>query len=252
MPNHKPYFTTPIALIALVVFMAMGGCKKETLGACGNGKMDAGESGVDCGGGCKPCSAGDYRLKSVVRIEGNDTATTNLFYTENGLIDSTSYFVRPANAIYSITKFVYSNNQVSITNHNGGVVGIAFCRYTLNSSGYAVKLENGWYDGYVYDSTSLTYDTEWHLLEDSLTTYANGNRVTGPNETYTYYTDKLNTIGNENMGQKYLGRQSRNVLASKTRTGNTPGTTTYICQYDSLDRLVQVKEGGMVTTYTYY
>ena len=253
MQKHKPYYT-PIALIALIVFTAIGGCKKDSLGSCGNGKMDVGESGVDCGGGCKSCSAEQYRVKSVVRMQGGDTSTTNLFYTENGLIDSTSFFVRPANAIYSISKFIYSNNQVSFTNDNSGVIGVAFYRYTLNSSGYAVKLENMWYDGDVYYTKNLTYDAEWHLLEDSFTTYANGNKVTGLDVTNTYYTytyntDKLNTISNENKGQKFLGRESINVLASQTKPGRT---ITYNCQYDSLDRLVRVTEGGMVTTYNYY
>lgn len=52
-----------LSTIVFTVLMLTVSCNKEeepTINPCMNGKLDAGETAVDCGGSCGPCPATDY------------------------------------------------------------------------------------------------------------------------------------------------------------------------------------------------
>ena len=51
----KSIVISKITLIAITLFIALTGCKKENVSTCHDGIQNQGEIGVDCGGPCAPC-----------------------------------------------------------------------------------------------------------------------------------------------------------------------------------------------------
>lgn len=67
--------------------------------------------------------------------------------------------------------------------------------------------------------------------------------------TYQYYTDKANTMGVENMGVEFLGKQSQNLIKSETKNGTAKN---YTYEFDSKGRVTKkICDDGWFTTYTY-
>lgn len=67
--------------------------------------------------------------------------------------------------------------------------------------------------------------------------------------TYSYYMDKLNTIGPENMGVTFYGKQSKNLIKSERRDGET---MSYIYEFDSKNRVVRQQcSEGWYHSFTY-
>ncbi len=247
MQNPKTNLTAAIAFIALFVFMAMGGCKKDNATAnCSNGVMDANESGVDCGGSCNACAATQYRIKTEISSLGSSQEGQQYFYRPDGQIDSVASLFAP----FDGSKFTYTGNQV-VQTYAGRVV-----TFTLNSDGYGITRVTTDTNGVVVSTQTHSFDTDGHP-NASQYTYANGNLVSvssSPPTTYTYHLDKLNTITPENRGMKFLGADSKNVRSARiiTYSATTTTTDTFIYQYDALSRITRVESGNNVTTYTYY
>ena len=62
---------------------------------------------------------------------------------------------------------------------------------------------------------------------------------------YTYYYDKVNTIGNENHGIFFYGRQNNTLLKSQVTNGKVISTFRYV--FDALNRvrwLITTDAGG--------
>jgi hypothetical protein len=58
-----------------------------------------------------------------------------------------------------------------------------------------------------------------------------------------YYLDVPNTLGNDNYGQSYLGKSSKNMLKAARDIGTSGGgvqpTTTYDYEFDELGRVIK-------------
>jgi hypothetical protein len=76
---------------------------------------------------------------------------------------------------------------------------------------------------------------------------------------YEYYFDKLNTVGNENLGLTWQERSSRNLIKKITRySGNDKYDINYDYTFDSENRVTRVRYNSnngpfwLVGEYTYY
>lgn len=75
---------------------------------------------------------------------------------------------------------------------------------------------------------------------------------------FQFYTDKKNTIGNENRGMSFLGKQNKNPI-KKTTYSNFSGsdfvdteTISFTYEYDAKGRITkQLSDDGNYTIYTY-
>ena len=252
MKNKKPILFSAM-IVVLFSITLMSGCKKEeTTDACTNGVQDQTETGVDCGGTCNACTASAFRIKTVTYADGsvfaysydNRGRITNLAITSAGLGNSTQ-------------QYTYGTNSVTQTLQGGFTEN-----YTLNSNGYATSQVSKDNTGATIASWAYTYDSEGHVLTSAYTgggggtvtnTWTNGNLTSDNNfggQTYTYLLAKDNTIGNENNGMNFFGKDSKNLRNSSTSGG---GTTTFTYEYDSQNRVTKQMDGSPgAIIYTYY
>lgn len=161
----------------LAMLMFFSSCKKdpETTDLCSNGFLDSGESGIDCGGNCEPCSAFEpsyvylecngqpitMDTKSLSYTNGywsllayNDSLKIQLNLGNNGAIDvypiSSSgsfgeYFGNLyLNAVNGTCAF-YSHD--TLTNKMGGFFQIDFIRTGFNDT---LKIRNGQFENMFY------------------------------------------------------------------------------------------------------
>lgn len=74
---------------------------------------------------------------------------------------------------------------------------------------------------------------------------------------YQFYTDKMNTIEDENLGVSFNGKQNKNPVKQETFTYSLNGqtiteTTSYTYEYDTKDRITkQIEDKGSYTIFTY-
>lgn len=94
--------------------------------------------------------------------------------------------------------------------------------------------------------------------------YASKSKLKSANLTYTnktdfqYFNDKINTIGNENLGRSFLGKTNKNPIkkAIYSRLSGSDfietGIINYTYEYDSKARITkQVTDDGNYSVYTY-
>lgn len=149
---------------------------------------------------------------------------------------------------YNIDQYVYSANLLKKYHWDvGASEPYDSIIYILNNQGYAIS-DN---EGFVYN-----YDSLWHLISkvkgsDSFSySWVNGNKVSetssfsGEVKAYTYFTNKDNTIGFENMGMYYLGKTSKNLISELVDSlpFNPTTTFTYTYEFDSQNRVTKSTE----------
>jgi hypothetical protein len=94
-------------------------------------------------------------------------------------------------------------------------------------------------------------------------TISNGNKVGSSDaiigqtmtSTSQFYTDKNNTVGFQNLGITFLGKQDLNLIQSTTDSfSGSPVTHTYTYQYDSGNRVINstITTPGFSATSTSY
>ncbi len=160
--------------------------------------------------------ASKYIKTSVYVSSGNKMVSTGML-NERGLATSVIY-------------------KCSIDEDSGTDV------YEYNSEGFCIHRVMTYKDG---DKNEHTYTIGGgNVLEDKESFQNNLDYWI-----YTYYTDKANTIGIENMGVSFSGKQSKNLVKSKTNGGHT---VTYTYEFDSKNRVTkQLCSEGSFTEYIY-
>jgi len=187
-------------------------------------------------------------------ITGPDTTTSTYIYDSQGRVSSISTVYLPA-GVTTLTTFTYNNNQIIETRESSIYI------YTLNSSGYVTLRFDSAYGASYSSTVAYTYDASGHRLSAALANSTSGvyftryygwdgdNMTTSTENgsyTYTYLTDKANTIGNANVGMSFYGKDSKNLINTSVNSGST---TTYFYDYDSQNRVIRVNGKD---TYTYY
>ena len=135
--------------------------------------------------------------------------------------------------------------------------------YALNSKGLAISYADLIYNE--YDENG--YLIHWYIDDKnaSFISILNGNmssvkRIYSADTTFsTYeYSQKNNTIGYENMGMSFLGKQNINLTSKQIyhKNSDLPDTAYFSYEFDNKDRVVKqiTNNSGNINTilYTYY
>lgn len=218
-------------------------------------------------GGNEP--PGDNWSVPKVKTEQSEGGNTTYFYYDNegrcvkmeGDIQRYEYTYEPGKVVVKITD-LQSNGVETFT-------------YELNAQGYLAKESNSAYtytqEGYLKTQSTLGNPnrfTNYHYnsatgLLDSMTIEGNGWEQT---LVYTYYTDKQQTIGNDNLGRMYQGKSIPHPVKSIIAWRAAPApvyrekvrTTNYTYLYDEQERIVKQgistdnASGSGSVIYTYY
>lgn len=214
---------------------------------------------------CLPYALPDYRIKEILTVENGVNTRSEYFYDELGRIihqkDSGTYLRE--------VFWEYTGGKVLLLSGDSTV----FETLILNSSGYAesnwVTLPSSYYH-WEYDSSGFMVEQSSSAPQAGTTTYQyiyhcrnivsvvkfwswfGSPPTTDPEVIYAldYYGDQRNTIGNENTGIGYFGKQNNCLvkwnIAYQGKEIDTVGVYTY--EFDSLNRVATetIKKAGAV------
>ncbi len=207
---------------------------------------------------CFPCMPSPHRIATESIYSGPDTTlfqTTSFIYDPSGRL------------IYRLTAHGGTTDTTERYTYYHDSVVLNSVTYKLNDHGKAVSLGSFF---------TWKYNPDGYLTEEIVTfgggttqglynyTCFNPDRVIIKNQmsagTYTdtiyyqYYADKINTIGNQNHGILFLGRQDNTLRKSETINGVLRNPVTYV--FDSENRVqwkMETDREGNITyvKYTY-
>jgi len=212
-------------LVALIVVTGISGCKKE-------------DDDTSKKAGVTP------KIKTLSYYDpwSLATRTETYAYDAQGRVTTvTTSFSDGSSG--SVVSYSYGTNYMTETRP-----GIGPKTYALNSDGYVSD----------YFLGTQTYDADGHVTSDGTHTYtwANGNLISSTNDpsgslTFTYHTDKTNTIGNDNKGMSFFGKESKNLINTSTNGSGT--VLVYSHEYDSQGRVTkETGKYGYAYNYTYF
>lgn len=159
----------------------------------------------------------------------------------------------------SILKIEYSDTKVAWISQDSKDTML----YKLNSKGLAISVTDYLY--YEYDENG--YLIHWYIdvTNAGFISILNGNMSSGKriySDDTTFYiyefSQKNNTIGNENKGMSFLGKQNINLTSKQISLKNSepPDTVYYSYEFDIKGRVVKQIENQAgkthITMYTYY
>jgi hypothetical protein len=207
--------------------------------------------------------------KIRIKEEGSGKYTTQYFYNPDGRVsaiktfgyDTMFYRYHDSIVINSIKVTDYGKQHLRtdsmIIGKNCWVVqnyirdgpNSDFACYSYTDKGFLCPSRVN--HGVIYsDSTSYIYNKDGSLKTESNFT----KRRLLVIDYYYYYTDKPNTIGNENKGQSYMGNDGKHPLKEllRIRPGNKD-TTRFIYKYDfdNENRIIRQYNYGLPTYYEY-
>jgi PKD repeat protein len=140
------------------------------------------------------------------------------YYEDDTMYYSSVYYINLKGLAISCDETYYSSKKSNRFKKNTGRLKDAYVtqyKYTYNSDAYMVKQEVGDYEVYVYSidngnrvKTDYTYNSD---LSYSYT------------RSYTFFSN-INTIGNENAGIYFLGRQNINLIQNYSTLQNNETT----------------------------
>lgn len=181
--------------------------------------------------GCKKDNTDNPILpsKKISTIFFNSDPTETFEYNSDGKLSKLSYGTQ------GYDSYTYSGNTIFILSYYNG--STSHDTLILNSQGYVSKKSDGWQIiTYEYNDGYCVKETRDPGGDPSITnyTYVNGNLATdGMGSTYEYYLDKANTIGNEQCGQNFYGKSSKNLIKQRIfSTGSGSIIYTYTYEYD--------------------
>jgi len=236
-------------------------------------------------GACKKDSNDSSSGSSVAKIlstayyeNGNLAFTQTIQYDASGkpvkvtADDGSFYYVAIGPSSVVITSFDTLGVQDGTDN------------YILNAKGLAISQVSTWNKpgnkndmfkhhkntGKGSSSYTYEYDANNYLIKNIYTeggvgdtviyTISGGNTTTATTvgsfpfvQSYQFLTNKTNTIGNENMGVSFLGKQDKNLISATTYTfdaGSQTINTSYT--YDSKGRVLKVFNPDAPEDYTIY
>ena len=157
------------------------------------------------------------KIKRITYYDANEPYSVGFAYNGDGLLSKKgviSYSYQGDTMVMLSSGAYYTLNEDGLAQYSNGNTEPRLYNREYDSDGRAVsEIEYPQSISYTYEGDNLSIE---HVVS-SFASY---------DVQYTYYTDKENTIGNQNMGQPYLGKQSKNL--AKTITGQgTPLEYTY-------------------------
>jgi hypothetical protein len=171
-------------------------------------------------------------------------------------------------SLYGRDEYSYTNTAITRTHYDLADTVTSAYVYKLDAKGMAIGFTSTSTPDYIYAMSytaagELSTNNEIHSkagqpdrswdktyyytnnnLDSVATAYNDGTNTSTVKDYFDeYYTDKVNTIGNDNYGQAWLGASSRNALKAardigSDNTGFQPQTT-YQYEYDSQSRITK-------------
>lgn len=188
---------------------------------------------------CFPLTASPYKIAEEKYYHGVDSTLMNILqyeYDSLGRIHRTLIYT--LDTLSGTVVYEYFNDRVEVNgfpynlNEQGLVSSIAqFVKYWYDEDGYMVKhFQTG--GGYAYYDSVIYQCHNPVLVCRSYT-----NRGEYNDTTYqTFYTNQINTIGNENRGIYFFGKQSNTLIQSERTRNQTTMAYTYI--FDDQQRVL--------------
>jgi len=220
-----------------------------------------------------PVSAGIkvHRIQTEVSYNSNNQVTEIAYFDydqSNNLTEINSDDGSSVKYSYEASKViakVYNSNNIlteKIT-YNLNSQGLASSVIDSSSSGISTQTYNYNGSGYV-TSSCLTENT----FKDSVQLVISGGNIINLTDTvyfgtmvvstgkiiYEYFTDKTNTIGEQNYGMSFVGKMNQNLVKTEIQTfGVTPTVINYAYETDSQGRVTKkiILNGGNYSSVSY-
>lgn len=179
-----------------------------------------------------------YQLNNkglCISIVTEDNGTENSSYDDNGYLKTV--VETEGNYTSTDTYTVSNKNYVTIATES---------KYTSEGS---AKVNRSVFDGLSALLKTLGKRNTTQNTLKSASDFTNSYR-----SEFQFYTDKINTIGFENMGVFFFGKQNNNPVMHEIHTSSyeRSDTTTYRYEYDAKGRIArQIWEHGGYDVYTY-
>ncbi len=214
--------------------------------------------------------------KDNILVPVDTTPKVKTYTTGSGNVTSHQYDAQGRKTVESSgifsTNYTYSASQVSEKVYMSNVLDDETI-YELNGNGYVTRYSD---PGSVFE-TRCEYDATGYMTRDynlqsgvitvdrryfyaasgrldSLYSYDGG--VLKRRDVYVTDETHLNTIGTENLGLLFFGKQSKGVITRITRTTFATGNVNqldYTHTYDANGRIItETLNGISTTTYAYY
>jgi len=176
---------------------------------------------------------------TVMEYNGS-TVTSKTYYVDNVLEYVETYTLNVQNLAVS-----YACTDASGSNYSLAGMG-DHEKYFYNDQGQRTKTIS--YNGLQVDTTLDFYENN-NLTMVVLHVHNPGTPQDTSN--YEYYTDQLNTIGQQNYGITFLGSSSKNLMKIMT---DQMGTYKMAYEFDSQNRVTKqtISENGVNTAYIEY
>jgi hypothetical protein len=215
---------------------------------------------------CLPYTKPDLRIKEIATIEDNKTYISEYLY--DGLI-RLAHRTDSGESYFNVFIWKYEADKVYVLNQDSTVIQF----FNLDPNGYAINTSLGHYT-WEYDSSGyLLKQTEsWPQSGTMISNYfyncwnnvtvsdsgsnLQGSPIGGITTSNEYYSDLLNTTGNENMGIAYYGKQNNCLLKISLTNDQTTIDTlgVYSYEFDSQKRVtreIKKKSGNIIRIRTF-
>lgn len=201
-------------------------------------------------GGTEYTYTADNKIQAVKNADGSKTTYT---YKDKSITQLRADSLHGMNITSNIflNGAGYADSSIA-TDQSGSYVEI----YLHDANGYITESKD-MISGKLYNATISTFK-DGNEVEREITDSSSKPRV---KLFFDYYTDKSNSVGYENMGMKFLGNDSKNLMKKFVQvlpTGDTIRTMNFTYHFDDKGRVSQkvvYDNHGMLadsSTVTYY
>jgi len=159
-------------------------------------------------------------------------------YVGNNLIICKKYMYNNLNLNISIDSMTLNGNGFCILDrqNSGEGNGFSLTNYKYNSDGYRIEFDHSdsFFNPFVGTINTIKYIISGkNTIIDTIKRNDNSIDI----ERYEYYTDKTNTIGNENNGKTFMGKQDINLI--KIYISNSDSVI-YNYEFDKKGRVINI------------
>jgi len=189
---------------------------------------------------CYPLMPSPHKIAEETGYTGLDTTFS---YRKNYLYDDMGRLIREftmSNGYTDTSSYTYFSDKIKtsgadiLLNEQGlaksSNAGIIFT-WTYNPEGYRTKQVYEYQGGTITDTYTYVCYNQSSIARLTQTSISSKYDTTG----IIYYTDKANTIGNENHGIYFDGKQSNTLIKTIIRTNQPPLNLTYV--FDGMNRV---------------
>ncbi len=160
--------------------------------------------------------------------------------------------------VYSLNAGGLATSETDIGYSQNGDSSVAeTVKYTYNTDGYMMEKKS-----FLYGDTATWISYGWQVMNGNNTSMSLALSIwegLSVIESYTYYPNSVNSLGNSNTGKAFLGKSNANLIKSSVTNNTIPKSGTYSYTFDSMNRVSHefIRGDGLATSdvnlaFTYY